>query len=263
MTNKPNPIITDLSGRVAIVTGGASGIGRCMSVTLAQAGAKVTVVDRHVARTTETVAQIQGAGGTAVGVGADITDEAGVEKLVADVATQWGRIDILCNNAGIVDFMVPAAETTTEHWNKMIAVSLTGQFFVTRAVLKHMIAQKSGSIVNTASIAGLRGAGSGIAYTSAKHGMVGFTKHLAWYYASDGIRCNAICPGSTNTNIAEGLDLSHFHAEGWKRLLPVQSASGPPADPQHCANVALFLASDAAKHVNGVIMAVDGGWTAG
>lgn len=253
----------DLSGKFAIITGGGSGIGRAMSVSMAGAGATVAVVDRVVERTRDTVAEIERDGGTAVGIGADITSEDDVEKFVADLAARWGRIDILCNNAGIVDFMVPPHETSTELWNRMVAVTLTGQFFVTRPVLKLMIAQKSGSIVNTGSTASLRGATSGIAYTSAKHAMVGFTKSIAWYYASDGIRCNAVCPGSTATNITEGKDLSSFHPDGVKRLMPVLEARGPTADPQYCANIAHFLASDAAAHINGAIIPVDGGWTAG
>jgi NAD(P)-dependent dehydrogenase (short-subunit alcohol dehydrogenase family) len=234
-----------------------------MAVTLAEAGAIVAVVDLVTERTHETVAEIERNGGTAVGIGADITREDVVENFVADLAANWGRIDILCNNAGIADYMIPPSETSTAHWNRVVTVTLTGQFFVTRPVLKHMIAQKSGSIINTGSIAGLRGAASGIAYTSAKHGMVGFTRSIAWFHASDGIRCNAVCPGPTATNITEGRDLSSFDPEGVKRLMPVIAASGQPADPQHCANVALFLASDASKHVNGVIIPVDGGWMAG
>lgn len=263
MNPNPGNGAVDLSGRCAIITGGGSGIGRAMAVTLAGAGASVAVVDVVSERASETVAQIEQSGGAGIAISADITREDIVEKFVADLATTWGRIDILCNNAGIADYMVPPAETSTELWNRIIAVTLTGQFFVTRPVLKHMIKQKSGSIINTGSTAGLRGATSGIAYTSAKHGMVGFTRHIAWFHASDGIRCNAICPGSTATNITEGKDLSSFDPEGVKRLMPVLAASGPAADPQYCANLALFLASDAAMHVNGTIIPVDGGSTAG
>jgi len=263
MTTYQNSSQVPLAGRYAIVTGGGSGIGRAIAITLAEAGATVAVIDLTAEMAQQTVDAIAMNGGSARALGADITKEDVVNELVTDLAAAWGQIDILCNNAGIADPMCAPAAMTTAMWNRVIDVNLTGQFFVTRAVLPYMIAKRSGAIINTASPAGLRGAAGGLAYTSSKHAMVGFTKHIAWFYASDGIRCNAVCPGATATGIDGGKGIGAFDADGVARLMPVISAAGPPVDPQTTASVVLFLATDAATHVNGVILPVDGGWMAG
>lgn len=252
-----------LGGRYAIVTGGGSGIGRAIATTLAQAGATVAVVDLTMQMAQRTVETIEQNGGLARAVAADITDERAVDAFVAELAADWGQIDILCNNAGVADNMGPPATMPTAMWDRVIDINLTGQFFVTRAVLPHMLARKAGSIINTGSPAGMRGAAGGIAYTASKHAMIGVTRHLAWFYAADGIRCNAVCPGATATGIDGGKGIDAFDPDGVARLMPVISAAGPPVDPQTTADVVLFLATDSARHVNGVILPVDGGWMAG
>jgi NAD(P)-dependent dehydrogenase (short-subunit alcohol dehydrogenase family) len=253
----------NLSGRVAIVTGGGSGIGRAMAKQLAGAGATVVVNDIIAERARETVAIIERAGGAAVPAVADISDEQGVESFVKQAAAQFGRIDVLCNNAGIMDEMAEPAATPTPIWNRVLAVNITGYFFVTRAVLPHMLARKSGSIINTASEAGIRGAAAGLAYSVSKHGVVGLTKNIAWVHRRDGIRCNAICPGAVETNITAGKGFEMFDQAGVARLMPVLQLVPHVAQPEQMASVALFLASDAASFVNGAIIPVDGGWAAG
>jgi NAD(P)-dependent dehydrogenase (short-subunit alcohol dehydrogenase family) len=253
----------NLAGRTAIITGAGAGIGRDMALTFAQAGAAVLVNDIVAERAHATVAAVTEAGGTAVAAVADIADEAAVDAFVAQAADRWGRIDVLCNNAGIMDRIHLPADTPTELWNRVMAVNATGPFFVTRAVLPHMLARKSGAIVNTASVAGLRGGAAGLAYVSSKHAVIGLTRHIAWVHGPDGIRCNAICPGPTRTSITGDEGMGFFDTAGFARSLPVMKLADRSTDPQVMADTALFLASDAAAYINGAIIPVDGGWMAG
>jgi NAD(P)-dependent dehydrogenase (short-subunit alcohol dehydrogenase family) len=251
----------DLSGKIAVITGAGSGIGRAMAQRFAAAGAAILVNDIIGARAHETVALVRGAGGTAEAAVGDIAEEATAQMIVGEARRLRGRIDILCNNAGIIDNVDLPQDTPTELWNRVLAVNITGYFFVTRAVLPMMLERRFGRIVNTASQAGLRGGAAGLAYTVSKHGVVGLTRNVAWAHRHDGIRCNAICPGGVETNIVPG-GLETLSAAGLARLQPVLAMANI-TQPQTMANVALFLASDAAEHVNGAIVPVDGGWWAG
>jgi len=253
----------DLGGRTAIITGAGSGIGRAMALTFARAGAKVLVNDIIGERAHATVAAVQEAGGNAAAAVADIADEEAVNAFVREAAERWGRIDVLCNNAGIMDRIHLPADTPTDLWNRVMAVNVTGQFFVTRAVLPHMLARKSGAIVNTASVAGLRGGAAGLVYTASKHAMIGLTRNIAWVHGPDGIRCNAICPGPTETNITGGEELGFFSPVGLARAMPVMNLADRSTSPQVMADTALFLASDGAAYINGATIPVDGGWMAG
>jgi NAD(P)-dependent dehydrogenase (short-subunit alcohol dehydrogenase family) len=252
-----------LEGRVAIVTGAGSGIGRSIATLFARAGAAVIVNDVRADRVDATVKMITEANGVALGAVADITDESAVNAIAQRAVDRFKRIDVLCNNAGIIDNMAMPADTPTAVWNRVIAVNLTAHFLLTRAVLPHMLAQKSGSIINTASEAGLRGGASGVSYTAAKHGLVGMTRNIAWTYKNDGIRCNAICPGVTETDISGGSDFSFFDQAGLAKLMPVIQLGMQLAQPEHMASVVLFLASDLSAFINGAIIPVDAGWSAG
>ncbi|TXK44000.1 SDR family oxidoreductase [Nonomuraea sp. C10] len=196
----------------------------------------------------------------AVAVAADVGDERAVAALVESAISAYGRIDALFNNAGIIDDMALPADISLELWDRVLRVNLTGTFLVTRAVLPHMLRAGRGAIVNTASEAGVRGGAAGAAYTASKHGVVGMTRSVAWAYAKDGIRCNAILPGATLTGIADG---ATFDPTGAARLSPVLALGDQLARPEQMADAALFLASDAASFVNGAIVPVDGGWSAG
>ncbi|GAA1769432.1 SDR family NAD(P)-dependent oxidoreductase [Nonomuraea sp. AD125B] len=243
--------------RVALVTGAGSGIGRAMAVAFAKAGARVVAADVDRARAEETAAVV---GEAALAVTADVGDQASVAALTEAAIGAYGRIDVLCNNAGILDTMALPAEIAPEVWDRVIRVNLTGAFLVTRAVLPHLLRQGRGAIVNTASEAGIRGGAAGAAYTASKHGLIGLTRSVAWAYAKDGIRCNAILPGPTATNIADG---ATFDPAGAARLSPVLALGELMAQPEQMADAALYLASDAASFVNGAIVPVDGGWSAG
>jgi NAD(P)-dependent dehydrogenase (short-subunit alcohol dehydrogenase family) len=242
--------------RVALVTGAGSGIGRAMAIAFAKAGARVVVCDIDAATAAQVASDI---GDAAIAASADIGDEGSVAALVETAISAYGRIDVLCNNAGIMDTMALPADIPLVQWERVLRVNLTGTFLVTHAVLPHMLSQGGGAIVNTASEAGIRGGAAGAAYTASKHGVVGLTKSVAWAYAKDGIRCNAILPGPTMTNIATG---ATFDPIGAARLGPVLALGERLAQPEQMADAALFLASDAASFINGAIVPVDGGWSA-
>ncbi len=248
---------TEFEGKVALVTGAGSGIGRAIALAFARQGAQVVAADLDHESAEKTAAEI---GEAAVGLAVDIGDEAAVDRLVRQSLDVFGRIDALCNNAGIMDTMALPADTTTDMWERVLRVNLTGTFLVTRAVLPQMLVQGSGAIVNTASEAGIRGGAAGIAYTASKHGVVGITKNVAWAYAKEGIRCNAILPGPTLTGIAG--PIADFDPAGQAVLRPVLSLPSALAEPDQMAAVAVFLASDAASFVNGAIVPVDAAWSA-
>ncbi|WP_436763592.1 SDR family NAD(P)-dependent oxidoreductase [Streptosporangium sp. V21-05] len=242
--------------KVALITGAGSGIGRAMAIAFAEAGARVVVCDIDPGRAGRTAS---GIGDAALAVPADVSSETSVATLVETAIGAYGRVDVLCNNAGIMDSMALPADITLEQWDRVMRVNLTGAFLVTRAVLPHLLRQGGGAIVNTASEAGIRGGAAGAAYTASKHGVVGLTRNVAWAYAKEGVRCNAILPGPTVTGIADG---ASFDPIGAARLAPVLTLGERVAQPEQMAEVALFLASDAASFVNGAIVPVDGGWSA-
>ncbi|MGN9842187.1 SDR family NAD(P)-dependent oxidoreductase [Nonomuraea sp. H19] len=249
--------MSTFDNRVALVTGAGSGIGKAMAVAFAEAGARIVVCDVDQGRAKQTASDL---GEVAIAVGADIGDEAAVAALTEAAISAYGRIDVLCNNAGIMDTMALPADIRVEEWERVLRINLTGTFLVTHAVLPHLLRQGGGAIVNTASEAGIRGGAAGAAYTASKHGVVGLTRSVAWAYAKDGIRCNAILPGPTMTNIAAN---ATFDPTGAARLSPVLALGERIAKPEQMAAAALFLASDAASFINGAIVPVDGGWSAG
>lgn len=250
---------TGLADRSVIVTGAGSGIGRATALAFAQVGARVLVADLNAASAEETVAAVRAEGGEAVAVVGDLSDPAVVEQVVATALDAFGAVDVLVNNAGIMDRMSAAHETEDAEWERVIRINLTAPFLLTRAVLPHMLEAGRGAIVNTASEASFRGSAAGAAYTASKHGIAGLTKSLAVMYRDKGIRANAIAPGGTVTNIqvnvAEG-------AMGPRTLGAYMGNVGTPAEAETQAAAILFLASDAARNVNGVVLPVDGGWSA-
>ena len=252
-----------LSGKTSIVTGGGSGIGRAICQTFAAAGARVVIVDKNAVTAEETRVLIADDSPDASTAICDISDNTQVNATIASILERFdGRLDILCNNGGVMDRMEMAHDIMIEQWDKVIATNLTGTFLMTHAVLPAMIEAGRGSIINIASLAGLRGAAGGVAYTASKHGVVGLTKSIAWSYAPSDIRCNAICPGAVATNILGEKGIDGLDAAGMQRLMPALALMEKTATPEQLAAVALFLASDAADFINGAVIPVDGG-TAG
>jgi NAD(P)-dependent dehydrogenase (short-subunit alcohol dehydrogenase family) len=252
--------MTRLATKVALVTGGGNGIGRAIAVRLASDGAAVVVVDIAEAAAAETTDRISRAGGRAIHVRADITDAADVDHAVTTAIREFGRVDVLCNNAGIMDGMFPVADVPVDLWERVFAVNVTAPFLFSRLVIPGMLERGSGAVINIASVAGLFGGRAGAAYTASKHALVGLTRNIAWTYADVGIRANAICPGGIRTDI--GLRDVERHTLGLERYTATQSTMPRSGEPEEIAAVAAFLASDDASLVNGDVIPVDGGWTA-
>lgn len=252
-------VTTSGPGRSVIVTGAGSGIGRAAALRFAQEGARIVIADVDPAPAATVAEEVAQAGGTAVTVIGDLRDQAVVDRVAATAAEEFGGIDVLVNNAGIMDSMSAAADTGDDEWERVIGINLTAPFRLTRAALPHMLAAGRGAIVFTASEASLRGSAAGAAYTASKHGIAGLTKSLAVMYRDKGIRSNAIAPGGTLTNIRVDADRG---AHGPAALAPYMGNVGTPSQADEQAAAIVFLASEAASNINGAILPVDNGWSA-
>ena len=242
-----------LDDRVVIITGAGSGIGLAMTEKFLEAGARVIAADVL----DERLAQLYERPGVTA-LRADVTSQADVDTLVA-TAERLGRLDVVCNNAGIVDRFLPAGEMTDEVWTRVLDVNLTGPMRLARAAIPLMLRAGRGVIINTASVAGLVGGRAGAAYTASKHGLIGLTRNIAATYGRDGIRCVAIAPGGVNTGISPGGEPSQ---RGYATLSATLSTNVRSAEPVEIANIAVFVASDEASFVNGTVLVADGGWLA-
>ncbi|PKQ37637.1 MAG: 3-ketoacyl-ACP reductase [Actinobacteria bacterium HGW-Actinobacteria-1] len=249
-----------LEGKVAVITGAGSGMGRAMAVRFAAEGAKVVAADWHQDSLDETVAMITSAGGTAIGVQGNVADQAQAEAIIDAAVAAYGKVDVLCNNAGVMDTNQGAAELTNEMWERVLGINLTGPMYLTRKALPVMLGGGGGSIINTASVAGVGGGAAGLAYTVSKHGLVGLTKQTAFRYAQEGIRCNAIAAGAVETNIMQSVDPTKMDPAGSARCQTYYAAIPGQLKPEEIANLALFLASDESTKINGAIIPADAGW---
>ena len=241
-----------LRNKVAIVTGGASGIGKAISAAFAREGARVVIVDIDERKGNDAASEIA-ALGEAISVSADVTDFDSVNRMAKEVDRRFGGIDILVNNVG-VRITKPFLEHTDADWNIMIATNLTGPFFCARAVAPFMIRKGCGRIINTASIASFVGRPDRVAYVSAKSGLLGMTRALAIDLGSTGVTVNAIAPGSINSpmNASQAADAKH----DWGKETPV----GRWGTSEDIANAAVFLALDEFSYITGADIKVDGGW---
>jgi NAD(P)-dependent dehydrogenase (short-subunit alcohol dehydrogenase family) len=225
-----------LENKVAIVTGGANGIGRAIAEKFVEAGARVVVFDVE-----------------DPSLRVDVADRAAVEAAVASIE---GRIDVLVNNAAYLGAAHAAAEATDEEWERSIAVSLVGAQNCTRAVLPRMQRQRAGAIINVSSVQGICAARNSAAYTTVKHGLIGFTRSVAYDYGPENIRANAICPGAIRTRVSPEPGSELHQRQISKTFL------GRTGLPEEVAWAALFLASDASSYITGAVLPVDGGWSA-
>lgn len=247
-----------LQDRVALVTGGGSGIGRAVCLRFAQEGAHVIAADWHEDRAQETAALVEAAGGAAHGVRADVSREDDVAALVDAAQLRFGPVDILVNNAAISDGD-DIRTISVEQWDRNLAVVLRSVFLCTKAVLPGMIAQRRGSVVNIASVNGQAALG-GEPYSAAKAGVINLTKNLAVKYGAYGVRANVIAPGTVETPIWQArLDEQPDIFERLTAWYPL----GRIGQPEDIANAALFLASEEAAWVTGAVLNVDGGLMAG
>ncbi|NOT57763.1 MAG: SDR family oxidoreductase [Deltaproteobacteria bacterium] len=247
------------TGKVALVTGGSSGIGRASALAFAREGAKVVVADVTVEGGEETVALIKKAGGDALFVKADVAKAAEVEALINKTVATYGRLDCAHNNAGIEGPGATTVDYKEEAFDRVLAINLKGVWLCMKYEIPQMLKVGAGAIVNTASTAGLVGYPRGSAYVASKHGVVGLTKTAALEYAKTGVRVNAVCPGAVDTPMMGRIT-------GHKAERAARMASSEPigrmSAPAEIAEAVVWLCSDSASFVTGLAMAVDGGITA-
>lgn len=245
-----------LTGKVAIVTGGASGIGRATAVLFAREGAKVVIADYNPTGGQETLAMIKEEGGEATFIETDVSKPEDVERMVEETIKIYGRLDILFNNAGVAE-TAKVTEASLKHWERVLAINLWGVFLGCKYAIPKMIESGGGSIINTASIAAEVGFNETAAYVASKHGVVGLTKTIALDYAADGIRANTVCPGVIRTPmVMEGLD------EAAREYVVSFHPLGRMGEPEEVAEAVLFLASERSSFITGTCLFVDGGYTA-
>jgi 3-oxoacyl-[acyl-carrier protein] reductase len=240
-------------GRIALVTGGARGIGRAVAVTLARAGARVAInYQRNEVAARKTLEIIQGDGGQALLAQADVADPQAVERMVGHVGSTWGPVDLLVNNAGIAESL-PHTELTFPRWKHFFAVNVDGPFLTTWAVKDSMIARKFGRIVNVASLAGLVMKKNMIHYATTKAAVISFTRHCAEAFAPHNVRVNCVAPGLTDTEITAAANTAVVES------LIAATPMGRMAQPEEIASVVRFLLSDDSGFVTGQTVSVCGG----
>lgn len=254
-----------LQDKVVVVTGAGSGMGRAMASLFTKEGAKVVAAEWNQGTLDEVVAEVKAWGGRIAGVQADVSKPEDAAKIVRAALDAYGRIDVLCNNAGIMDNFAATADVDDATLARVMGVNAYGPLYLSRAAIPIMLSQGKGTIVNTASLAGIGGGAAGTVYTMSKHACIGLTRSTAWMYAKKGIRCNAMAVGGVATGIMantagkvaaiEAKGLGATRAGEWAALAP---GFGEPMD---VANLALYLASDESKFVNGAVIAIDAGWS--
>ena len=243
-----------LKGKVSIITGGGQGIGRATAVKFGKEGAKVAVCDINAAAASETAALVNAAGGEAISFSIDVTDKKSIAVMVEGVMAQWGRIDTLVNNAGIVQD-ARLSKMTDDQFERVIDVNLKGVYNCTKAVVDIMLEQNSGCILNASSIVGIYGNFGQTNYAATKFGVIGMVKTWARELGKKGIRANAICPGFIHTPILANMP------EKIIKMMEDRVPLGRLGQPEEIANAYAWLASDEASYINGAVIEVSGGAT--
>jgi len=256
--NKSLPKFCDLTGRVALVTGAAKGMGRAESLKLASAGAKVVLADVDLAGCQQVVEEIKKQRGEAIAVKCDTSKKVEIDNVIKEALKKFGKIDILVNNAGIFPFQ-PFLEMSEENFMKVININLKGYFLMAQACAKEMAKQKSGSIVNIASIAAMVGFAGLAHYCASKGGVVAMSKAMALELAPLGIRINTVDPGAIDTPGASTAKMTDEQRKAMLAPIPMKRQGSA----EEIANAVLFLASDESSYMTGSVMVVDGGWVAG
>lgn len=257
-----------LEGRVAVVTGAGSGNGLAIATAFAREGAAVGIGEYSRQRGEAAADAIETAGGRALFVPTDVRDWDAVDRLIGQTVAELGGLDVVVNNAGVLDGYATCLETSPELFETVLAINVRGVFFGCKRALAEMLPRGYGKIINIASVAGLQAMGGGLAYTTSKHAIVGMTRQLAAEYGPHGIRTNAICPGSIATNLRQntaeiigvqdaGRGIGAMLPDAFAQVVPL----GVRGSPKDIAGAALFLASSDADYMNGHSLVVDGGWS--
>ena len=245
------------SGKVALVTGGNSGIGLATALSFARQGAAVVIAARRKKEGREAVSEVESEGGQALFVETDVSDGQSCKNLVERTMERFGRLDFAFNNAGVSGRGIPTADFSEDAWNQTIAVNLDGVFLCMKYQIPAMLASGGGAIVNNASVAGLNGAAvPGCAYVASKHGVVGLTKAAAAEYADQGIRINVVCPAVIRTPMAEAA----FADPVFRKTTYDQHAIGRVGEPEEVASAVIFLCSEDASFLTGIALPIDGGF---
>ena len=244
----------DLTGKVAIVTGGNAGIGYGIAHGLAHAGANIVIAARHPAKNAQATAALQELGVHALSVATDVQDEASVQAMVHAAVEAFGHVDILVNNAGINIRKAPQ-DYTLEEWQRVVNTNLTGVFLCARAVYPHMVKAGGGKIINIGSMTSIFGSNVSPVYAATKGGVVQFTKSLAIFWAKDHIQVNAILPGWIHTELTASASAERYN------FIKARIPHGRWGEPDELAGAAVFLASRASDYVTGIALPVDGGYT--
>jgi NAD(P)-dependent dehydrogenase (short-subunit alcohol dehydrogenase family) len=255
----PGEKVPLMSGKVVIVTGGASGIGRATAFAFARDGAKVVIGDIDAAGCENTVAAIKDKGGEASYLRADMTKSADIQSLVMKAVSEDGGLDCAFNNAGLVGSVAGIVDTTEEEWNRVVATNLTGVWLCMKCEVPEMLKRGGGEIVNNGSVGGLVGVAGPVGSVATKHGVSGLTKSAALQYAQQGIRVNEVAPGLVRTPLTQQMLAMHPDAE------PAMLAGVPQGrwcEPEEIAEAVIFLCSSRSSHMTGHVMAIDGGYTA-
>ncbi len=248
------PTEFDLTGKVAIVTGGNGGIGYGIARGLARAGADIVVAARNAVKNAQAVRDLQTSGGQALAISTDVQDEASVQAMVQATLAAFGRVDILVNNAGINIRKAPQ-DYTVEEWLRVVNTNLTGVFLCAREVYAPMVRAGGGKIINIGSMTSVFGSSVAPAYSATKGGVVQLTKSLAIFWAKDNIQVNAILPGWIHTDLTAPTSAERYNA------IQARIPHGRWGEPDELAGAAVFLASRASDYVTGIAMPVDGGYT--
>ncbi len=250
---------TRFKGKVGLITGAGSGIGRCTALQFGREGAQVACADIDIAGAEETVELIREAGGNATAIRCDVSDEEAVNRCVDKCIEEFGGLQILSNVAGIAGFISMEDHSTTE-WRRFQSINLDGPFFMSRAALPHLLKNEQSAIVNVASVAGLIGQASCAAYCSSKAGVIGLTRSMAMEFLSQGLRVNAVCPGAVLTPLVSKFTFPEgFDMKSIQRI----NLDGRMSEPEEIAEAIAFLASDSARSINGISLPIDFGLSIG
>jgi len=257
LNTRTNDHSQTLAGRVAIITGGAAGIGKATALAFAAKGAKVVIADHDAVQGNGTVAEVISRGGEAAFVSVDVCNAGSVESACEAAADRFGRIDFAFNSAGIMGaFGQRLADVEEEEWDRIVTVNLKGIWLSMKYEIRQMLKSGGGSIVNAASIGGLRGGPAAAVYSATKHGVIGLTKSAALQYATEGIRVNAICPGYTETPMMAAMKATSPQTyEARRESIPMKRLGAP----EEMAATVVFMCEDASSYMTGAAIVVDGG----